>query len=158
MTELTPPVPPMEQPKKDANGMKLMGIIMVLLAAVALLIGILIASGSNNSDSSTNTPSAPVETYAPAPVVNKYEAYLDHVYNNSGQANSITKAELIEYGDTICSALDNGRTIPYIVSYLSDRSSGDTDAALYASVIFGAITYICDEYKGDLNLYLSSSN
>lgn len=154
MTELTPPVPPMEQPKKDANGMKLMGIIMVLLAAVALLIGILIASGSNNSDSSTNT--APVETYAPAPVVNKYDAYLDHVYNNSGQANTISKATLIEYGDTICSALDNGQSIPYIVNYLSDRSSGDTDAALYASVIFGAITYICDEYKGDLNLYLNN--
>ena len=158
MTELTPPVPPIEQPKKDANGMKLMGIIMVLLAAVALLIGILIASGSNNSDSSTNTAPAPVETYAPAPVVNKYDAYLDHVYNNSGQANTISKATLIEYGDTICSALDNGRSISYIVNYLSDSSSGDTDAALYASVIFGAITYICDEYKGDLNLYLSGSN
>ena len=158
MTELTPPVPPIEQPKKDANGMKLMGIIMVLLAAVALLIGILIASGSNNSDSSTNTAPAPVETYAPAPVVNKYDAYLDHVYNNSGQANTISKATLIEYGDTICSALDNGRSISYIVDYLSDSSSGDTDAALYASVIFGAITYICDEYKGDLNLYLSGSN
>ena len=158
MTELTPPVPPMEQPKKDANGMKLMGIIMILLAAVALLIGILIASGSNNSDSSTNTSPAPVETYAPAPVVNKYDAYLDHVYNNSGQANTISKASLIEYGDTICSALDNGRSISYIVNYLSDSSSGDTDAALYASVIFGAITYICDEYKGDLNLYLSRSN
>ena len=158
MTKLTPPVPPIEQPKKDANGMKLMGIIMVLLAAVALLIGILIASGSNNSDSSTNTAPAPVETYAPAPVVNKYDAYLDHVYNNSGQANTMSKATLIEYGDTICSALDNGRSISYIVDYLSDNSSGDTDAALYASVIFGAITYICDEYKGDLNLYLSGSN
>jgi len=156
MTELTPPVPPMEHPKKDANGMKLMGIIMILLAAVALLIGILIASGSDNSDSSTNNAPAPVQTYAPAPVVNKYDAYLDHVYNNSGQANTISKATLIEYGDTICSALDNGQSIPYIVSYLSDRSSGDTDAALYASVIFGAITYICDEYKGDLNLYLNN--
>jgi len=158
MTELTPPVPPMEQPKKDANGMKLMGIIMVLLAAVALLVGILIASGDDSSSPAATNPAAPAQTYAPAPVVNKYEAYLNHVYNNSGQANSINKSDLIGYGDTICSALDNGRTIPYIVSYLSDNSSGETDAALYASVIFGAITYICDEYKGDLNLYLSNPN
>ncbi len=158
MTELTPPLPSMEQPKKDANGMKQMGIIMVLLAAVALLIGILLASRDGSSAPAATNPPAPVQTYAPAPVVNKYEAYLDHVYNNSGQANTITKADLIEYGDTICSALDNGRTIPYIVGYLSNSSSGETDAALYASVIFGAITYICDEYKGDLNLYLSNSN
>ncbi len=155
MTELTPPLPNMDSPR-STNGMKQMGIIMILLAAVALLIGILIASRDNSSaPAATN---APVQTYAPAPVVNKYEAYLDHVYNNSGQANTITKASLIEYGDTICSALDNGRTIPYIVDYLSNSSSSETDAALYASVIFGAITYICDEYKGDLNLYLSNSN
>ena len=158
MTELTPPVPPMEQPKKDANGMKQMGIIMILLAAVALLLGILIASRDDSSTPPATNPPAPVQTYAPAPVVNKYEAYLNHVYNNSGQANTIDKADLISYGDTICSSLDNGRTIPYIVSYLSDRSAGETDAALFASVIFGAITYICDEYKGDLNLYLSNSN
>jgi hypothetical protein len=136
--------------------MKQMGIIMVLLAAVALLMGILIASGDDSS--SPAATNAPEQTYAPAPVLNKYQAYLDHVYNNSGQANTISKATLIEYGDTICSALDNGQSIPYIVEYLGDRSSGNTDAALYASVIFGAITYICDEYKGDLNLYLSNSN
>jgi hypothetical protein len=150
--------PPTPQAPKPGAGMKQMGIIMGLIAVVALLIGILLASGSKTSDSVVTTPPAPVQTYAPAPVVNKYEAYLDHVYNNSGQANTITKASLIEYGDTICSALDNGRTIPYIVGYLSNSSSGETDAALYASVIFGAITYICDEYKGDLNLYLSNSN
>lgn len=158
MTELTPPVPPMEQPKKQATGMKQMGIIMALLAAVALLIGILIASGGKTSDSGATNAPAPAQTYAPAPVVNKYEAYLNHVYNNSGQANTIDKADLISYGDTICSALNKGQSIPYIVGYLSDRSAGETDAALFASVIFGAITYICDEYKGDLNLYLSNSN
>ena len=155
MTELTPPLPNMDPPR-STNGMKQMGIIMVLLAAVALLIGILIASGDDSSPPAATN--APEQTYAPAPVVNKYQAYLDHVYNNSGQANTINKADLIEYGDTICSALDNGRSIPYIVGYLSNSSSGSTDAALYASVIFGAITYICDEYKGDLNLYLSNSN
>jgi hypothetical protein len=158
MTELTPPVPPMEQPKKDANGMKLIGIIMVLLAAVALLVGILVASGDESSAPAATNPPGPAQTYAPTPVVNKYEAYLNHVYNNSGQANTIDKADLISYGDTICSALNKGQSIPYIVSYLSDRSAGETDAALFASVIFGAITYICDEYKGDLNLYLSTSN
>ena len=156
---LDPPSPPTPEAPKPGAGMKQMGIIMGLIAIVALLLGILLASNKDDSSSSTvDTPQAPAQTYAPAPAVNKYDAYLDHVYNNSGQANTITKASLIEYGDTICQSLDNGRSIPYIVNYLSTYSNDQSDNALFASVIYGAITYICDEYKGDLNLYLSNSN
>lgn len=154
---LLDPPPAPEAPKPGA-GMKQMGIIMGLIAIVALLIGILLASGREDSSSTPTTLPAPVFTVAPTPAVNKYDAYLDHVYNNSGQANTITKASLIEYGDTICESLDNGRSIPYIVNYLSNYANSQSDNALFASVIFGAITYICDEYKGDLNLYLSTSN
>lgn len=150
--------PPAPQAPKPGAGMKQMGIIMGLIAVVALLIGILLASGREDSSSTPTTLPAPVFTVAPTPAVNKYDAYLDHVYNNSGQANTISKGTLIEYGDTICNALSQGRTIPWIVSYLSENSTGYSDNALFASVIFGAITYICDEYKGDLNLYLSTSN
>ncbi len=124
------------------------------IAAFILLI-VVIAAPGDKQETLTTTP-APAQTYAPAPVVNKYDAYLEHVYNNSGQANTITKGTLIEYGDTICNALNQGRTIPWIVGYLSENSTGYSDNALFASVIYGAITYICDEYKGDLNLYLNN--
>ena len=154
---LDPPSPPTPEAPKPGAGMKQMGIIMGLIAIVALLIGILLASNKDDSSSSTvDTPQAPAQTYAPAPAVNKYDAYLDHVYNNSGQANTISKATLIEYGDTICNALGQGRTIPWIVSYLSENSTGYSDNALFASVIYGAITYICDQYKPDLNAYLAN--
>ena len=155
---LDPPTPT-PTPPKPGSGMKQMGIIMALIAAVALLIGILIASGSSKSSSPDTTPAlAPVITASPAPVLNKYDAYLEHVYNNSGQANTISKQNLIDYGDTICHSLDNGNSIAWIVNYLSNGSNGASDNELYASVVYGAITYLCDEYKGDLNLYLSTSN
>jgi hypothetical protein len=150
--------PPTPQVPKPGAGMKQMGIIMALIAAVALLIGILLASAGKTSDSTVTTPPAPVQTYAPAPVVNKYDAYLNHVYNNSGQANTISKENLITYGDNICHSLDAGKTIGWIVNYLSSSAGGQSDNELFASVVYGAITYLCDEYKGDLNLYLSTSN
>ena len=155
MTELTPPLPSMEQPKKTIT-INPKYALAFAVAAFALLMLVILAPSDNKS--ATVTTDAPAQTFAPTPVppVNKYDAYLDHVYNNSGQANTISKGTLIEYGDTICNALGQGRTIPWIVSYLSENSTGYSDNALFASVIYGSITYICDEYKPDLNAYLSN--
>lgn len=126
------------------------------IAAFVLLIVVIAAPGDKTQTQTVDTTPAPVQTYAPAPVVSKYDAYLEHMYNNSGQANTITKAKLIEYGDLVCNALDSGRTIPWIVNYLSSNASNQSDVELFASLVYASITYICDEYKGDLNLYLSN--
>ena len=156
MSEQFIPHPPSPQPPKASN-MKQMAAIVFLIGAVALLIGILIAPGDKSSAPDTTIKSAPVITASPAPVVNKYDQYLEHVYNNSGQANTISKATLIEYGDTICQALDQGKTVAWIVNYLTVNGSGkQSDVELYASVVYGAIHYICSEYTGDLNLYLNN--
>ena len=135
---------------------KQLGAGLFFLAAIALFIGVIIAPSTKESTPVTTTTSTTQAPVYSAPVVNKYDAYLEHVYNNSGQANTLTKAKLIEYGDIICQALDSGRSIAWIVNYLSTNSTGQSDNELYASVVYGAITYICDEYKGDLNLYLNN--
>jgi hypothetical protein len=153
---LDPPTPPSPTPK-PGEGMKQMGIIMALIAVVALLIGILLASSQNDSSSPDTTPApVPVITSPPAPAVNKYDAYYSHVMNNSGQANTWSKADVIEYGDLVCQSLDNGSSIARVVSVISNASSSTSDAELGASVVFGAITYLCDEYKLDLNAYLAN--
>ena len=148
-----PPPAPMPEPKKGIT-INPKYAVAFLVAAFAFLMLVIVAPGDN--EATPNTTAAPVQTYAPAPVVNKYDAYLEHVYNNSGQANTMTKAKLIEYGDIICEALDRGNSIAWVVNYLSNASSGQSDNELYASIVYGAITYICDEYKGDLNLYLNN--
>jgi hypothetical protein len=147
------PPSPTPQPKKNFE-INPKFALAFFFAAIAILIVVLAIPG-DKKETVTTTP-APVQTYAPAPAVNKYDSYLEHVYNNSGQANTMTKAKLIEYGDIICEALDNGRSIAWITSYLSTYSEGQSDVELYASIIYGSITYICDEYKGDLNLYLNN--
>lgn len=157
MSEQFIPHPPSPKEPKS-NSLKQVWIIIFLISAVALLIGVLIAP-SDESPTSDTTPAAPVVTDPPAPAappVNKYDSYLAHVYNNSGQANSMTKAKLIEYGDIICNALDSGRSVAWIADYLSQNSSGSSDIELYASIMYGAITNICPEYEYDLKVYLNS--
>lgn len=148
-----PPPAPTPEPKKGVT-INPKYALAFAVAAFAFLILVIVAPG-DKKEAVNNTP-APVQTYAPAPVVNKYDAYLEHMYNNSGQANTITKAKLIEYGDLVCNALDSGRTIPWIVNYLSSNASNQSDVELFASLVYASITYICDEYKGDLNLYLNN--
>ena len=149
-----PPTPaPTPEPKKGLTINPKYALAFAIAAFVLLIVVIAIPGDKQNTVPNTV---APVQTYAPAPVVNKYDAYLEHMYNNSGQANTISKADLIEYGDLICGALDSGRTIPWIVNYLSTNASGQSDVELFASLVYASITYICDEYKGDLNLYLSN--
>jgi hypothetical protein len=150
--------PPAPQPeKKDTLTFNKKNLAIAFLAvSIFILILAIVIPGSNSSSPVTTDAPASVQTYAPTPVVNKYDAYLEHVYNNSGQANSISKPTLIEYGDTICNALSQGKSISWIVSYLSENSTGYSDNALFASVVYGAITYICDEYKPDLNAYLAN--
>jgi hypothetical protein len=152
---LDPPSAPTPQPKKNIT-INPKYALAFAIAAFAFLM--LVIAAPSDKEATPATTVAPVQTFAPTPVpsVNKYDAYLEHVYNNSGQANTMTKAKLIEYGDIICNALDSGRTIPWITDYLSNASSGQSDVELYASIIYGSITYICDEYKGDLNLYLNN--
>jgi hypothetical protein len=153
---LTPPTPP------PPSGSKNNSTIVVIAAAVAAVVitALIVFGMSSSNKSSTDVADTAANTTpyvpAPEPASSKYDRYYKHVLDNSGQANTIDKADLISYGDTICSALNNGQSIPYIVSYLSDRSAGETDAALFASVIFGAITYICPEYRSDLQTYLGN--
>lgn len=151
-----PPSPPQPEKKDTVTfNKKNLAIAFFAVSFLILLIAIIVPGDKSTSPVTTD---APVITSAPVtnPPVNKYDAYLEHVYNNSGQANTMTKATLIEYGDTICSALDNGRSISWITSYLSSYSTGNSDVELYASIVYGAITYICDEYTPQLRAYLNS--
>lgn len=150
-----PPSPPQPQDNKKNITPKQLAAAVFFLASFILLVVVIAIPGDSSSTKDTVAP-APVITAAPAPPVNKYDAYLEHVYNNSGQANTMTKAKLIEYGDIICEALDNGRTIAWITAYLSTYSEGQSDVELYASIIYGAVKNICPEYMSDMQSYLNS--
>lgn len=159
---LDPPTPPAsENPKLNSSKMKKQVFaIMFLLAVSALLLGILIAPGNSDKSSNPTTvvtqPVVVTLATTPLPVVNKYDQYLEHVYNNSGQANTMSKADLIELGDLICQRLDEGNSIRTIVSVVSNAASTNSDMELGAAAIYGAVHYICSEYISDLNAYLNN--
>ena len=101
---------------------------------------------------------AATTTAAPyvAPVTNKYDDYYAHVLQNSGQANSEPKSDVIEFGDLVCQALDSGRSVQYVVTLLNGYADSISDQELYAAIITGAILYLCSEYNGQLQNYLDA--
>ena len=159
MSEQFIPHPPAPQPEKKETitfNKKNLAIAFLIVSIVVLILAIAIP-GDNNSSPATTAAPAPVVTNPPytPPVENKYDQYMDHVLNNSGQANTWSKADVIEFGDLVCQALDKGNTIPSVVNLLEGYAKTDSDVEFFASVVYGAITYVCPEYKYALNEYLA---
>ncbi len=129
---------------------------LLILATASILIAGCGGTKTIIREVAPSTTEAPYEEPYVAPSTNKYDDYYTHVINNSGKANSMAKSEIIEFGDVVCEALDAGRTVSFIVNFLEDYASTTSDNELFASIIFGAITYICNEHQGKLQSYLEA--
>ena len=115
-----------------------------------------IAPSTTESPKQTVVVTVPVEVPVQKPN-NKYDDYLDHVLNNSGQANtSWTESKLIEFGDIVCSSLDSGTSISRVVSIMESNSVTNSDTELLVSILVGSVTYLCPEYAYDLKAYIAS--
>jgi hypothetical protein len=160
MSEQFIPHPPTPQPdKKDTLTFNKKNLAIAFLAvSIFILILALVIPGSNSSSPATNDAPVPAVTNPPytPPAENKYDQYMDHVLNNSGQANTWSKADVIEFGDLVCGALDKGNSISSVVNLLQSYAKSNSDIEFFASVAFGSITYICPEYKPDLDVYLAN--
>ena len=156
MTEQFIPHPPSPPEKKDTItfNKKNLAIAFFAVSFFILLIAIIVPGDKSFSP---DTTSAPIVTNPPitAPPANKYDQYMDHVLNNSGQANTWSKADVIEFGDLVCQALDKGNSIPAVVRLLESYAKTNSDVEFFASVVFGSITYICPEYKYAMDEYLA---
>jgi hypothetical protein len=151
---IVPPLPPTPQsPKKDNKTQILAASFFALAAAILVLVIVLPSSNSDSSGSASTNAPAPVITAAP---VNKYDQYYEHVLNNSGQANSMAKSKVIEFGDLVCQALDEGNSVAQVVNVVSSAVGSTSDLELGAAVIFAAVKYICPEYQAMMDAYLSN--
>ena len=151
---LAPPIPPPSGSKNNTT------VVVIVAAIAAVIITALIVLGVSSGKSSTDVADTTVNTVpyvpTPEPASNKYDQYYGHVLDNSGQANSMSKSDVIEFGDLVCQSLDNGNSVAAVVKILSDSSADNSDVELAASVVFGAITYLCPEYRSDLQTYLGN--
>jgi hypothetical protein len=86
-------------------------------------------------------------TEAPAaPEANKFDQYLDMLYNESAQARSWREADLLELGTTVCQVLDQGGTINGLIAIFNENSTGNYDDELYSAVIAGSVIFLCPEW------------
>lgn len=150
---MQPPQLPRQQ-SSDRN-------ILVAILVVVVAIGVYVLASSRGE--STSAPAAVTTTTAAANIsagdaTNKYDDFMAYARENSGQANAMGSAELIEYGDLVCQSLDNGYSIATVVDTVSRASGTASDLELGAAVISGAISYICPEYTQALETYLGSDS
>jgi hypothetical protein len=151
-----PSLPPLVPNNNKNFTSKQLAIAMFIFASFALLIGVIIAPSDKASITKDTVASSPSYTIPSSPPVNKYDDYVNYVLNNSGQANTWSKADVIRFGDLVCQALDNNNPIRSVVTLLEGYSKSVSDAELFASVMIGSINNLCPEYKSDLSYYLNS--
>jgi hypothetical protein len=88
----------------------------------------------------------PPATEAPAVEMNKYDQYLQAVYDNSAQARAWDETDLLELGTTVCEVFDSGGTIDGVVNVFSQNSTGKYDDELYSAVIASSVLFLCPEW------------
>lgn len=93
-------------------------------------------------------------TEAPAPEVNKYDAYLNGLYDNSAQARTWTEDQLLKFGTLVCDAFASGNTLAKVIATLQPYSSGSYDDELFAAIIAGSVTHLCPEYQSYVSAQL----
>lgn len=149
--------PPAPQPEKKETVTFNKKNLAIAFLAVALFVLFIVLLIPGDKQSASTTTAAPVVTNPPitAPPANKYDQYMNHVLNNSGQANTWSKAKVIEFGDLVCQALDEGTDIRRVVNLLESYGKTESDFEFFASVVFGAVTYICPEYTYAMNEYIA---
>lgn len=94
----------------------------------------------------------PVE--APVVEASKYDQYLDSLYDGSAQAREWDEAKLLELGSIVCDAFENGATLDSVIEIFASNADGSYDTEFYASVMVGAVTFLCPEYEAYVNAQL----
>ncbi len=114
----------------------------------ALAIGSIILAGCGKETVREVLVTAPpvAVTEAPETDINKFDAYLELLYNESAQARTWLESDLLELGTTVCEVFDQGGTIDGVINIFTKNSTGKYDDELYSAVIAGSVIYLCPEW------------
>jgi hypothetical protein len=123
------------------------------IIGLAIVASILVGCGQKETIREVLVTTPPTE--APAPELNKFDQYLDMLYNESAQARSWTEADLLELGTTVCEVFDQGGTIDGLIEVFNENSSGNYDDELYSAVIAGSVIFLCPEWADYVKEQLS---
>jgi hypothetical protein len=152
-TPLAPPAPPTNNNNDDT---KKYLIFFLSAVVVVLLIAVLLANRDISKPAAVETTTTVEQVENTVKPTNKYDDYYQHVMNNSGKAQTELRSDVIELGDLVCGALDKGNTFSAITSTLGAASSGQSDNEYFASIVYGAVKFICPEYYSAMSAYLGN--
>ena len=117
---------------------------LILIASLAILAG---CGKETIREVLVTTP--PAES--PSVEVSKYDQYLDRLYDSSAQAREWDEAKLLELGSLVCDSFDNGATLNSVIEVFASQADGSYDTEFYASVMVGAVTFLCPEHEAYVN-------
>jgi hypothetical protein len=93
-------------------------------------------------------------TEAPAVELSKYDQYLNGLYNNSAQAREWDESKLLELGSIVCDSFAAGATLDSVIDVFASNANGSYDTEFYATVMAGAVNFLCPEYEAYVNAQL----
>jgi len=83
---------------------------------------------------------------APSAEANKYDLYLESLYNGAAQSRSYSESELLELGSAVCEVFDAGGTFDGLIEVFTQNSDGAYDDEFYAALTASAVTFLCPEW------------
>jgi hypothetical protein len=145
MTDMPPPAP-----GANNNPNKVRNILLGVIAAFVAL-GVIgsITGGSEDSKPADNTPKPVVTTAAAPPLVPQptdEDLYIEQLYSDYGTAywvNTMGEPFMINFGYTICQAINEGTTQEDFV--LMAMSEGFTDFEALGYIAGTAVRFFCPE-------------
>jgi uncharacterized lipoprotein YajG len=117
---------------------------LILIASLAILAGC-----GKETIREVLVTAPPVE--APAVELSKYDKYLDFLYSESAQSREWSEARLLELGSVVCDSFEAGATLDVVIQVFADNADGSYDTEFYATVMAGAVSYLCPEFEAYVN-------
>jgi hypothetical protein len=130
--------------------------------AIASLAVLALAGCASNNKAEDPVPVVTVTEQAPPPATDTYlspeDTFLTDLHDmGNSYIDTTSDADLLDIGNTVCSALDEGNTIEDLVTYLYTSGTFDTTEQAEAGgmIIAAAVVDLCPEYTSQVQAYVS---
>lgn len=125
----------------------------IILSAMAIVA--LAGCGKTTVKEVLVTTPEPAPTPITAEDMNKFDSYLNALYDNSAQARSWSEDDLLHLGTLVCQTFDNGGTLDMVLNIFSQNSSGRYDDELFSAIIAASVVHLCPEWTDYVSAQLS---
>jgi len=121
------------------------------LSIATALVAVLVLAGCGQKETIREVLVTTPPTEAPAAELSKYDQFLEFAYNEAAQSREWTDAKLLELGAIVCDSFEAGASLDSVIQVFSDNADGSYDTEFYATILAGAVSYLCPEFEAYVN-------